>query len=187
MLHVYQSFKLIGTTQIENGARGIAHYILHTVASPKRGFFTSSTPSSLTIAILAGSCTKAHYGLRLGSHLANKGVNVVAWLPSQSVTFEQSMKSFAKTNKCIHRSANLDTAVRALEASGGRVIQDVADLPSNPSLIVDAMSDSSEDANSFKTKRKPVAGEGEAVLYANSNSAPTLSIDAPSFLNPEDG
>lgn len=97
---------------------------------------------------------------------------------------------------CAHlllkRPASLDVYARMLTASGGRIVQTVADLPPNPSLVIDALSDSpTEDASaaSFKPKqqqqqqRKALAGEGDAVLYANSNAAPTLSIDGPSFLD----
>lgn len=52
-------------------------------------------------------------------------------------------------------------------------------------LIIDALADN-EPLDS-KSKRKSSTLEGEAALYANSNVAPTLSIDLPSGIDPDSG
>lgn len=106
--------------RIENGARGIATYILRHLL---KGY-----TRSLNIVVLCGQGTKGQCGLRTGAHLINKGANVTAVLIAGETLWVQRCQRILLT-RLLCRPSSLEFQLRLFSAAGGRLVRSTAGKP----------------------------------------------------------
>ncbi|WAR56842.1 hypothetical protein PtB15_7B693 [Puccinia triticina] len=152
--------------RVENAGRSMADYIIkllrQSLSSPK-------SHKQSTISILVGSHgTKASCAIRTGALLALKGFKVFLILSTPN----------RKSTKA--RNDAFEFQLRLFSSAGALICPHVRDLPSSPTLIIEALAE-----NSITSVPNHLLIDKSLVDYTH--CAPTLSIDISSYLNYDTG
>ncbi|EFP83563.1 enhancer of mRNA decapping [Puccinia graminis f. sp. tritici] len=153
--------------RIENAGRSMTDYIIkllrQSLSSPK-------SYKDSTISILVGSHgTKASCAIRTGALLALKGFKVFLVL---------STNSNRKPAKA--RNDAFEFQLRLFSSTGATICPQIRDLPSSPTLIIEALAE-----NSVTSLPNHMIIDKTLIDYTH--SAPTLGIDISSYLNYDTG
>lgn len=160
--------------RIENAGRSMTDYIIRLVrtSSPAK-ISPHKINSNMIISILVGSQgPKASCAVRTGALLARKGFKVFLALNSPS----NDRKPHSKP-----KNSAFEFQLRSLGSAGVIVCSDVNDLPSSPTLIIEALAENS--TTSLRNHQEPF----HKTWVAYTHRAPTISIDMPSYLNYDTG
>ncbi|KAI7933181.1 hypothetical protein MJO28_017788 [Puccinia striiformis f. sp. tritici] len=160
--------------RIENGSRSMTDYIIKLLqksSSSTRGLNQSSAPNSnSSISILVSSIgPKSSTAIRTGALLSLKGFQVFLILNN---TITQNRKPTKGRNDAF------EFQLRLFSSTGAKTCGSIQELPTSPTLIIESLAENSvSTSSSFPDK--------SWINYTL--SAPTMSIDIPSYLNYDNG
>ncbi|KAI9631301.1 hypothetical protein KEM48_014501 [Puccinia striiformis f. sp. tritici PST-130] len=160
--------------RIENGSRSMTDYIIKLLqksSSSTRGLNQSSAPNSnSSISILVSSIgPKSSTAIRTGALLSLKGFQVFLILNN---TITQNRKPTKGRNDAF------EFQLRLFSSTGAKTCGSIQELPTSPTLIIESLAENSvSTSSSFPDK--------SWINYTL--SAPTMSIDIPSYLNYDTG
>ncbi|SCZ89475.1 BZ3500_MvSof-1268-A1-R1_Chr1-1g01204 [Microbotryum saponariae] len=135
----------------EAGSRALGQLIL----SFQPDSNAASTPSSLCILCGSKAIEKSTLALRAGTMLVNRGYRVVAYVASMEGVAEAALRGFS--------------------AAGGRLGRNVADLPNDFDLVLDAIADEQDQITEIPAQDLTILR-----WTTTRNQAPIIAIDTPS-------
>ncbi|GAA97967.1 uncharacterized protein L969DRAFT_165232 [Mixia osmundae IAM 14324] len=144
----------------ENAGRGLAE----TIASLAP---VDVALERLEVVLICGFTSKATYALRAGAHLANRSSPVVAFVPPDDPP--QSLSFY----------------LRLFTSAGGIVVRSLAELPSQPDFIVEAIADNVPEPR--KKSGRARQDQELANWIDKQKGGHVISIDLPSDVDPDSG
>ncbi|MBW0492097.1 hypothetical protein O181_031812 [Austropuccinia psidii MF-1] len=158
--------------RIENAGRTMSDYVVQLLRRLHPASY--STQKAKIFILVDGRGLKGSCAIRTGSLLANKGFDPTLVLGSNCGNTAISTISKAT------RSQAFEFQLRLFTSSGSKVITDLQDLPSSPSLIIEALAE-----NSTISLSSYNAIDMRLIEYTR--RAPTICIDLPSYVNYDTG